>query len=148
MAGRRDLAVLRDSFSVCFCATEAEARAQVCTLADRLRQAGLGPDRAGEVEVALAEAVNNIVEHAYVGAPGPVRLGCDLVGHSLYVRICDRGRPLPDGRVPAGLAANVAAPRADLPEGGFGWFLIRAFASDIRYERGRGCNHLSLRFDL
>lgn len=97
----------------------------------------------------MAEAVNNIVEHAYCGGePGPIRLRCTLRDRRLDIRICDTGQPMPDGRMPAGLVADVSMPRADLPEGGFGWFLIRALSSDIRYDRRCGCNRLSLRFDI
>lgn len=138
-----------NTFSVNFTATQTEARARVRDVSDRLRRGGLAPDRAGEVEIALAEAVNNVVEHAYAGAtPGPVRVRCSMRNRRLDIRICDTGQPLPDGRLPAGCAADVSKSRADLPEGGFGWFLIRAFATDIRYDRCCGCNHLSLRFNI
>ncbi|MFV0514076.1 MAG: ATP-binding protein [Jhaorihella sp.] len=140
---------MRDSFAVTFTASESEARDSVRAVARRLRRAGIAPDRAGEVELAIAEAVNNVVEHAYAGrAPGPVGLCCNLHGRRLAVRICDLGLPLPDGRLPQAPAADLSGPRGDLPEGGFGWFLIRAFASHIRYDRCRGCNSLALRFDL
>ena len=141
--------VMRDSFSVTFLASETEARERVCAVAQRLRRAGIATERAGEIELTLAEAVNNVVEHAYAGAaPCPVRLCCDLDGRRLGVRICDLGLALPEGRPPRGKAADLSCPRADLPEGGFGWFLIRAFASSVRYDRCRGRNVLALRFDL
>lgn len=88
--------IRRARFSVSFRATEAEARAGVRDVAERIRRAGVAPDRAGEVEVALAEAVNNVVEHAYADtAPGPVRLRCSLRNRRLDIRIRDSGRRLP-----------------------------------------------------
>lgn len=140
---------LRDRFRVKFPATELDARAAIAETSARLRGAGVDPDRADEIEIALAEAVNNVVEHAYssTGA-GNVHLHCSLRPHRLDIRICDTGTPLPDERLPPGLAADLNVPVADLPEGGFGWFLIRELTSEIRYDRCGSSNHLSLRFDL
>lgn len=139
---------LRDRFALGFRATEAEARAAIRTVAERLRRAGLAPARVGEIEVALAEAVNNVVEHAYPDDPaGRVRLLGSLRRGRLDIRILDTGRPMPQARLPQGLAADVNVPRADLPEGGFGWFLIRSLTTEIRYDRCGEANHLSLRFD-
>ena len=143
MAGKRD------KFKMSFCATELEARAAIATISGRLRALDLASSRADEVEIALAEAVNNVVEHAYAGSePGIVRILCSLRGPHLDIRICDTGGPLPQNRLPPGLAADVSVAKSDLPEGGFGWFLIRELTSDIRYDRCGLINHLSLRFDL
>ncbi len=140
---------MRDRFNMSFCATDLAAREAVARISERLRKAGLGRNRADEVEIALAEAVNNVVEHAYARSePGDVRILCSLRSAHLDIRICDTGAPLPQIRLPPGLAADVSVPRADLPEGGFGWFLIRELTSDIRYDRCGLINHLSLRFDF
>ena len=36
----------------------------------------------------------------------------------------------------------------DLPEGGFGWYLIRDLARDVNYEREGWCNVLTLRLEV
>ena len=140
---------MRDKFKQSFMATELEARGAIAEVSARLRRSGLSSDRADEVEIALAEAINNVVEHGYAELePGMIRLLCSLRAASLDIRICDAGTPLPENRLPPGLAADVSVARADLPEGGFGWFLIRELTSDIRYDRCGLVNNLSLRFDL
>ncbi len=140
---------MRDKFRMSFCATELEARQAIVVISDRLRASGLARDRADEVEIALAESINNVVEHAYAGTePGVIRVLCSLRCAHLDIRICDTGAPLPQERLPPGLAADVSVARTDLPEGGFGWFLIRELTSDIRYDRCGLINHLSLRFDF
>lgn len=140
---------MRDRFKMSFCATKLAAREAVARISERLRQAGIDRNRADEVEIALAEAINNVVEHAYARSEsGHVRVLCSLRRAHLDIRICDAGTPLPQNRLPPGLAADVCVPRTDLPEGGFGWFLIRELTSDIRYDRCGLINHLSLRFDL
>lgn len=143
------MAPLRDKFRVSFKATELEARSAIAETSGRLRAAGVPSARADEIEIALAEAINNVVEHAFAGSEnGTVHLLCSLRPNRLDIRICDTGSPLPDERLPPGLAADLAVPRSELPEGGFGWFLIRELTSEIRYDRCGNSNHLSLRFDL
>lgn len=140
---------MRDKFNTSFNATELESRRAIATISGRLRATGLDRDKADEIEIALAEAINNVVEHAYSKAePGTIRVLCSLRNTRLDIRICDTGAPLPDNRLPPGLAADVSVARADLPEGGFGWFLIRELTSEVRYDRCGLINHLSLRFDF
>jgi serine/threonine-protein kinase RsbW len=67
---------------------------------------GLEPEERAAVELVLAEALNNIIEHAYPAVE------VDLV---------------------------------DMPEGGFGWFLIKDLAKDVAYVRVNGENWLKLR---
>lgn len=93
-------------------------------------------------QIVLAEALNNIVEHSYANGCGEIRLTLRSCPHGLACRISDRGLPMPKGDLPLGL--NPMADRStDLPEGGFGWFLIRALARELGYHRKDGCNHLS-----
>ncbi|NRB21038.1 MAG: ATP-binding protein [Rhodobacteraceae bacterium] len=137
------------SFACSFLATELDARWGVGTVVERLRGMGLPEDRAEDVQIALAEAVNNIVEHAYADtAPGDVDIGCNLDTQQLWISIADAGRPLPRGNLTAGNPADLSVPREDLPEGGYGWFLIRELTSRIIYERNNGNNRLSLCFDV
>ena len=113
---------------------------------------GLGPldldiEEAGTIELVLAEALNNIVEHAYapVAGVGPIRIGCLHKKDGLHLRIKDEGVALPDEHVPLGKVANLNTEIEDLPEGGFGWFLIQDLAKDVRYRRIGNENELSLR---
>lgn len=86
----------------------------------------------------LAEALNNVVEHAYAGGPGWIGV-VPLAGRGgRGWRIIDGGMPAPDfsnlpGVMPDGLA-----------EGGFGWPLIRALTDQARQSRRRGWNVLTL----
>lgn len=139
----------QNEFSLSFRATELGARDGICTVADRLRNRGISEDRAGDVEIALAEAINNIVEHAYAGIePGQVLVDCRLARDWLEIKISDMGHPMPDGQLPTGDPLDISTETPELPEGGFGWFLIRQLVSDIRYERRSRSNLLSLKFDL
>lgn len=95
----------------------------------------------GKAEIVLAEALNNIVEHAYADGVGEIELTISVNRQGLECRIVDHGAPMPDDALPRG---TLAAPE-DLPEGGFGWYLIRALSEDLRYARVAGRNQLTFR---
>jgi len=147
------------------------------TIMEDLGPLRLNPDARSAVELVLAEALNNVVEHAYRNpqgewADGFIDLRIAQDGETLRVVLCDRGRPMPDHALPvsatahrtpqakrltgagaaiASDAANAQAPPPSapprpehLPEGGFGWFLIRALTEDVTYARVNGENRLAM----
>jgi serine/threonine-protein kinase RsbW len=101
----------------------------------------LDEDNRGKAEIVLAEALNNIVEHAYADGTGEIELTIRLNRQGLVCRIVDHGVAMPNGALPSG---NLTSPE-DLPEGGFGWHLIRLLAEDLRYARVAGQNELTFR---
>ncbi len=139
----------QDRLDLSFPATRDQASAGIASLSKGLAAQGLPAEKAGDVRIALAEAINNVVEHAYAGtAPANVQVNCRLHRDRLDILVSDTGNPMPDCHPPSGMPAQIGSVIQELPEGGFGWFLIRQLTSEIRYERRNGCNHLSLRFDL
>ncbi|HEY0212865.1 MAG TPA: ATP-binding protein [Paenirhodobacter sp.] len=98
------------------------------------------------LELVLAEIMNNIVEHGYANTgEGTISLAMALQGDELICTIGDFGPELPA----TCLGTEIKPPEpADLPDGGFGWFLIRDLAQDLRYDREEGRNWLTLRFPL
>ncbi len=116
-------------------------------LMDGLMPLSLDVEEAGTVELVMAEALNNIVEHAYPeGDPGgSIRITCSHARDGLHMTVVDTGRAMPDGRTPLGAAVDTDVPMQDMPEGGFGWFLIKDLAKDVTYHRVEAENHLSLR---
>lgn len=140
---------MKRSGAITFPATEVAARAGLGTIMQGLAAQGLGTADAGNIEIALAEAVNNIVEHAYADRPaGQVRLTYEIGPGKLTLVLEDDGIGFANGTPPPGVPADLDVPRDDLPEGGFGWFLIRSLASSLTYRRHGDRNHLRLTFDL
>jgi serine/threonine-protein kinase RsbW len=99
----------------------------------------LSDDDRGTAEIVLAEVLNNVVEHAYAALKGKVRLSLTLTEGQLNCLIEDEGAAMPGGEPPAGKLPDAA----DLPEGGFGWHLIRVLSSGLSYERLERTNRLS-----
>ena len=113
-----------------------------------LARADPAPECVDDVELVLAEVLNNIVTHAYARHPGPIEVDLDLDPEGLACEVRDHGRAMPDEAPPAGMPVRLDVDMAALPEGGFGWFLIRRHAHSLRYVREGGVNRLSLLLPL
>lgn len=104
---------------------------------------GAAPDACDAAEQVLAEVLNNVVEHAQAGRPdGAIRVQTWVRDSRIGCAVLDDGRPMPDGRLPAGRLAEIGDDLDALPEGGFGWFMIRSLTEDLRYAREDGWNRL------
>ncbi|PJJ85586.1 anti-sigma regulatory factor (Ser/Thr protein kinase) [Brevirhabdus pacifica] len=103
---------------------------------------------AGMVELALAEAMNNVVIHAHGKATGILQLRLRQTGSHLLVRLRDNGRGMPGGSPPDGLPPLTGELGEPPRDGGFGWFLIRSVTSRVRYRRAGGWNCLSFSVPL
>jgi serine/threonine-protein kinase RsbW len=101
----------------------------------------LSADFAASAELVLAEVLNNVAEHAYCGTSGEIEVSLERTASGIAVRVADRGQPMPQSRLPDGPDPDPA----DLPEGGFGWHLIRSLTSDLSYRRHDGWNLFSFR---
>jgi serine/threonine-protein kinase RsbW len=91
----------------------------------------------GSLQIVLSEALNNIIEHGYCGDPlGAVALRVGVCDGAVIIETWDWGLSYPEGDIPQGISPDPAA----LPEGGFGWFLIKSLTREIRYRRAHECN--------
>lgn len=115
-------------------------------LLDTLLLQSLPEDGRGTAEIVLAEALNNIVEHAYAQHDGEIEISLQLRRNELLCKVSDTGAPMPGGQLPNGVLTTLGD-FADLPEGGFGWHLIRSLSKDLTYHREGGRNLLSFRLD-
>lgn len=110
------------------------------------RIANLGDDAIGTLWTVLAEALNNVVEHAYAEGQGEIGLRLWRDGSVLAAEVTDHGLPMPGQRPPEGLLP-VFGEFEDLPEGNFGWHLIRAMTDCVFYDRIDGTNRLRFSID-
>lgn len=102
-----------------------------------------------DLQIAAAEAVNNIILHAYRGQSGkPINVSFEIAGDHVSLVLRDRGVPLPS----SASLPEVEPPAVDpsrieaLSETGFGLALIRKCVDDLRYQRVGTTNELSLLF--
>lgn len=112
-----------------------------------MQAAEVCPDVMGRAEIVLAEVLNNITEHACRdGVAVWIDLCCDLTEAGLRIVVTDQGPPLPRHLLhpspqPAAAPCDLGLP--DLPEGGFGWPMIRALTRDLCFQRAAAGNRLS-----
>jgi serine/threonine-protein kinase RsbW len=125
-------------------------RRAIHELEDELAAAGVPSEDIGSLSIVLAEALNNIVEHAFGENGGDdITLVIRARSKSLLVELRDKGKPMPRGRAPIG-----NHPMSDfnqfeaLPEGGYGWYLIRELVQDLVYDRKNDENILFFRYRL
>lgn len=133
--------------SLVFAARECAVRNALQSVRSTLRALSIGDIAIGTVEIVLAEAANNIVEHAYADTGlGTISLNCQRLEGLLLFELVDQGKPLPKGVLPEKQHHDLSAELNDLPEGGFGWGLIRDMTTSLVYRRDQGRN--VLRFSL
>jgi serine/threonine-protein kinase RsbW len=103
----------------------------------------LPDDQRSTAQLVLAEVLNNVVEHAFAACSGVIEISLQAVPGGVCCLVVDGGAALPDGLPPGTLPDGMGGALDDLPEGGFGWHLIRTLTADLSYQRQRGRNHIS-----
>lgn len=103
--------------------------------------AGLPGRDCARVELALVEAVNNVVRHAYHGEPGhTVEVTVTVDGGQLALEVADDGTPMPPHGTP--VLDFDPTDLANLPEGGMGLYLIHSVMETVEYQSRDGRNVL------
>ena len=136
-----------------FAADETAVRAALITVDTILADAGATHDLRTRTQIALAEACNNIVEHAYRPPPDSreARITLDISGDpaGLQITLRDTGRAMPEGPLPGRVLPDIDPDDpANLPEGGFGWALLRNMTRALSISRRNGQNILRFRLLL
>jgi sigma-B regulation protein RsbU (phosphoserine phosphatase) len=112
---------------------------------------GLGPDVPPRLELALEEALVNVINHAYPpGVEGEVELRRQPEPDAFTLVLTDWGPafdPLHDEEHEPALQANREADLDSRAPGGLGLLLIRTM-SQASYRRTAEANELTLRFPL
>ena len=111
-----------------------ESRAQVLTLVRGMLSGmaeplALDPELLDDLKTAVSEACNNVVLHAYEGAPGPMVVTLHATPRALKVSVADRGVGVPEdvGESTPGIGLSVIRALAEhvtitrRSEGGRGW---------------------------
>ncbi|MFH1084612.1 MAG: ATP-binding protein [Chloroflexota bacterium] len=100
---------------------------------------GLSLSAVYNIQLAVDEALVNIIEHAYGGRPGGVvEMSGEIQRDRLVITLCDRGASFDPTQVPL---PDPSAPRAH----GFGMYLMRKLMDEVSYTRepsGRNCVRL------
>jgi anti-sigma regulatory factor (Ser/Thr protein kinase) len=123
---------------------------QISKLADFVdtiaEEASIDPSLAMSLNLALEEAVTNVVMYAYpAGEEGDVDIVAELSDGSLLFTISDKGIPFdPTKKEDADITLGVEERQI----GGLGIFLVRQLMDTVEYERKDGYNILTMKKKL
>lgn len=124
---------------------EFPARAEYVVLA-RLAMAGLGrtaridDETVADLKLALSEAVNNAVLHAYPDEPGSVRITYELAPERVSIIVEDEGRGFEPTQLPK-------LSRTELREDSMGMTIVAAVVDSVTIERRADAPGMRLRFE-
>ena len=109
---------------------------------EQIQSAGFYPPESQKIELALEEALVNVIHYAYGNNGGSIELGCSQEPQKIVFTIKDQGPPF---------NPLLQAPTVDhfgsLDEkkvGGLGILLIRHYMDEVRYDRIENSNVLTL----
>jgi len=93
------------------------------------------------LEIAVSEALTNVVRHGYTSPAGTIEASCHDQGDGVVVTISDNGRPAPDN-----LFSSASLPEDPFEESGRGIALILSCADSVGYRTEAGRNELCMVF--
>lgn len=92
---------------------------------------GGSEDDAGDLVLAVNEAVTNVLLHGYNSQPGPVILCVEVANDDLRVILTDSAPPFDPTRVPP---PDIFLPLEDRPLGGLGVHMMRQLTDELLYR--------------
>jgi serine/threonine-protein kinase RsbW len=111
-----------------------------------LAQENVSSRKITDIQIVLAEALNNVIEHGFsCENSGNVDVCINICKDIIVVDISDNGikfTPPEATQTPLQDTSDIE----QLPEGGFGWFLIREITTSFTFHRIANKNRLVLNF--
>lgn len=104
-----------------------------------VRSLGGSSDDAGDLVLAVNEAVTNSLLHGYGGQPGPIGVCVEVEEGDLFVVLSDNAPPFDPTRVPP---PDIYLPLEDRPLGGLGIHMMRQLTDELIYRRVDDANEL------
>ena len=105
-------------------------------------EASLDPALAASLNLALEEAVTNVIMYAYPeGEAGQIEVQAERFDDRFEFTVIDSGRPFDPTSVPD---ADITLGVAERPVGGLGIFLVRRIMDSVSYVREQGRNVLRM----
>jgi serine/threonine-protein kinase RsbW len=107
----------------------------------------LGPEALDEVELGVAEAINNVIKHGYAGHKGSsVEIRAVLSVDRVVIDILDQAPAMPQTALEARdpWSRIESGQTEDLPESGMGMALIQMTMDEVSYSSDAGINQLRL----
>jgi anti-sigma regulatory factor (Ser/Thr protein kinase) len=99
------------------------------------RSSGLTEKQTDDVQMAVDEAVTNVIEHAYAGKTnGRIMIVCEYRGDEFIVEIQDFGKPFDASQV---RAPRTRGPLSHRTIGGLGIFFMKKLMDEVQFSSDR-----------
>lgn len=107
-------------------------------------EAHMAPDSLFNINLAVEEAVANVMNYAYGNLKSmPIDLEAEVAPEKLRITIKDEGMAFD----PTSVAdPDLSLPVEERPIGGLGIMLVRKLTKELVYKRENNCNYLTLIF--
>ncbi len=114
----------------------------LAVVADFVAQAAkknrLSQKQSDDVQMAVDEALTNVMEHAYAGKPDkPISIQLRVDERELFVEIRDWGKPFDSKKVKK---PNIKSPLAERSIGGLGIFFMQKLMDRVEFARDQASN--------
>jgi len=107
-----------------------------------VKKAGFNEDLVFNIELALEEALVNIIQHGYSKQKGLIDLSCiSLLEEGIKIIVKDTGIPYNPLERAEVIKTQV---REEFPLGGYGIYLILKIMDEVHYQHAEGYNVLTL----
>jgi len=105
------------------------------------RRAGFDEKGVFNLQLACDEACTNVIEHAYAGGPGQIRIAVTVYPDRIQIQVHDTGRPFDPRAV---RAPDLGAPLERRETGGLGLHFMRSIMDEVRFEFDQDGNRLTM----
>ncbi len=98
------------------------------------QECGLNEAETYKVQMAVDEAVTNVIQHAYHDvSDGRIEIFCERRGHDFIVEIVDFGKPFDASKIPM---PRVRGPLSRRGIGGLGVFFMKKLMDKVEFSHG------------
>ncbi len=106
-------------------------------------EAGFSVEETRKLELAMEEALVNVIQHAYKDEKGPIEIICTIPSEKwIQFTIMDKGQPF--NPLLQSKKIDLQKSLEERPEGGVGILLILQYMDEVHYERQHSYNVLTL----
>jgi serine/threonine-protein kinase RsbW len=98
---------------------------------DALNQIKAGPSDVYKVQLAVDEACTNVINYAYPGRIGPLKITLEFNGEELIINIQDKGKSFDPTAIPL---PDVTADLEDRKIGGLGIYFMNKLMDGVKYS--------------
>ena len=110
-------------------------------LVNNLQKFGMGDHDMFQTQIAVDEAITNIIEHGELVEQSKIVLKCKKEGDAVLIIIEDKGKPFDPTTLDE---PDITAPLNERKTGGLGVYFIKKYMNQVKYEYIDGKNIFTL----